>query len=358
MPMLEKRDLETTRAALRDWLRATLPESAEPELVEVTLPEGSGFSSETLLVTANWRDEQGLRTHELVVRLASTRFKVVREVSLTNQLRVMRLLAEHSAVPVPEVLWYEPDETIIGGPFLVMRKVPGRVPSDQPPYHEAGWLVDTPPAERTAIWWSGLDTVVRLHSLDVRSHDLSFLAGAGQDPVAALLDRLGEQQAWVTEADLPEIRDARAWLLANQPAVHDDPVLLWGDARLGNMLFTGTSVTGALDWEKAMVGPREIDLAWFLYVDRHHSEAVRLPRLPGLPDATETVARYQELTGHELRDLPYFEVLSGYHFALLMIKALALLIEFGLLPEDVGAAYVRDNSSTQLLRGALADVAR
>ncbi|HEX5121121.1 MAG TPA: phosphotransferase family protein [Pseudonocardiaceae bacterium] len=356
MPMLEERDLVRSKIALLDWLHAKLGEPAEAELVDLRPPEGSGFSSETLIVTANWSDDTGRHTHELVVRLASTRFRVVREVSLTEQAQVMRLLAGHSTVPVPEVLWYEEDPSILGGPFLVIRKLPGRVPGDQPPYHEAGWLVDTAPADRTAIWWSAVDTLVRLHSFDTHAHDLSFLAGSGAPPLRGLLDRLGAQQDWVAEADLPEIRQAREWLLANQPAAHDDPVLLWGDARIGNMLFTGTGVTGALDWEKAMVGPREIDLAWFLYVDRHHSEGCRLPRLAGMPEPAETIARYQELTGHVVRDLPYFEVLSGYHFALLMIRAVALLLEFNILPTEIGANLVQDNSSTRLLRTTLSDL--
>lgn len=356
MPMLEERDLTATRVAFGQWLAAKLGPDAESAVFEIVPPSGTGYSSDTLLVSAGWRVAGVETVSELVLRLEQRRFRVVQTVDLAEQAKVMRLLAERTDVPVPELLWHEPDPTALGSPFLVMRRLPGRTASDQPPYHEAGWLFsDTTPAQRAEIWWAGLHTLAELHALDVRSVPSQLLPQVTGLP--ALLDRLADQQAWFDQSDLAVTVAARDWLRANQPAPCEQPVLLWGDARLGNMLFVENRVTGALDWEKAMIGPREIDLAWFLYVDRHHSEGCRQPRLAGLPGAAETVERYQELTGHRLRDLAYYQLLSAYHFALLMIRAVVLLIEFDLMPEQVGAHYVTNNSATAMLQTCLTELA-
>jgi aminoglycoside phosphotransferase (APT) family kinase protein len=359
VPLLEERDPVAAGAALRAWLRFRLPPDAEPDVEAVTAPAGSGFSGETLLVSASWAEAGERRPRELVVRTVHGRFRVAREVDLATQVRVMRLLRRHSTLPVPAPLWYEEDGATLGGPFAVMEKLPGRSPTDQPPYHQAGWLADAEPAERSAIWWAGVDAVARLHAVDVTGPDWAFLRGPAETSLRRHLDHLDAQQAWSRDAtDIGEIRAAQRWLRAHQPPEPDEPVLLWGDARIGNMLFgAGGTLTGALDWEKATTGPREIDLAWFLYVDRHHSEGCRLPRLAGLPGPAETVARYQRLVGREVRDMPYFQLLSAYHFALLMGRAVALLVEFDLMPEEVASDYVTSNSSTALLRACLAEVA-
>jgi aminoglycoside phosphotransferase (APT) family kinase protein len=42
-------------------------------------------------------------------------------------------------------------------------------------------------------------------------------------------------------------------------------VLLWGDARIGNMIFApGGTPVAVLDWETATFGQAEEDLAWYL----------------------------------------------------------------------------------------------
>ena len=66
----------------------------------------------------------------------------------------MRILDSDTDIPVPPVLWYEPDPGYLGAPFLVMRRIEGRVPTDMPPYHTGGWVTEISPTERMAMWWS------------------------------------------------------------------------------------------------------------------------------------------------------------------------------------------------------------
>src|SRR5712691_11912716 len=58
----------------------------------------------------------------------------------------MRILDSDTDIPVPPVLWYEPDPGYLGAAFLVMRRIDGRVPTDAPPYHTGGWVTEIGPA--------------------------------------------------------------------------------------------------------------------------------------------------------------------------------------------------------------------
>src|SRR5207244_12421350 len=107
----------------------------------------------------------------------------------------------------------------------------------------------------------------------------------------------------------PVIEAGLAWLRRHRPA--DEPLgLCWGDARIGNMIFAGARCRAVLDWEMATLGNPEQDLAWWLFLDRHHSEGIGLERLAGLPRRDEQVARYEELMGPPVRHLDYYGVFA------------------------------------------------
>jgi aminoglycoside phosphotransferase (APT) family kinase protein len=102
-----------------------------------------------------------------------------------------------------------------------------------------------------------------------------------------------------------------------------------------------------LDWEIAVLGQPEEDLAWFLFLDRHHSEGLYVPRLAGFPSAEETVTRYAELLGRPMRDMAYYEVLSGFKFTVIMSRIGQAMIDFGMIEPDND--FPHNNNCSQLL---------
>ncbi len=92
------------------------------------------------------------------------------------------------------------------------------------------------------------------------------------------------------------------WLEANWPedVAATDPVLVWGDSRVGNVLYDGFRPAAVLDWEMATLGPREMDVAWIIFAHMVFQELAGLAGLPGLPDfmrEEDVRATYAEHTG-------------------------------------------------------------
>ena len=249
--------------------------------------------------------------------------------------------------------WYEPDPAVLGAPFYVLSRVDGQVPTDMPPYHTDGWVTTVSPAERERMWWAGLGVLASVHALDVDALGLRFVdqISYGATGLAQRLSYYEHYLRWGYEGRVPVAEEALRWLRAHQPAETAEPVLLWGDARIGNIIYSGGAVAAVLDWELATLGQPEEDLAWFLYIDRHHSEGCGVARLPGFPDAADTVARYERLTGRTMRDMAYYEILAGFKFAVVMARIGQLFIHYDLVPADNDFPY--NNTASQLLAKTL-----
>jgi aminoglycoside phosphotransferase (APT) family kinase protein len=257
---------------------------------------------------------------------------------------------------VPRARWLEAgDATVLGAPFYVMDQVPGRVPPDNPPYHVSGWVTEIAPEERAALWWGGIACMARIHRLDWRAAGFGFLdrPERGATALDQQLAYYGDYLRWAAGGrEQPTVEAAFAWLRKHQPS-GEPTVLSWGDARIGNILFDGTRPAAVLDWEMVGLGSPEVDLAWQVFLDKHHSVGIGQPRLPGFPSYEATVERYQEQSGFAVRHLHYYEVFAGFRFAVIMLRLAQQLVTYALMDEVSGRAFERCNTVTRLLAGLL-----
>ncbi len=345
MPAPHGRDLEATRVQLLEWVTLRLPEIPSPRIENLGGPGATGFSSDTLMFDVVAGD--GSR-REWVARIKPTGYQVFPAYDLSLQVRVQRALAG-TDVPVAPVVAEETDERFLGAPFYLMGRVRGRIPTDNPPYHTGGWVTEVAPEERATLWWSGLDVLARIHRLDWRALGLADLATPerGATPLAQQLDFYEAYLGWAARGKpQPTCEAAFEWLVRNQP--RDEPTALcWGDARIGNMIFDGGRCAAVLDWEMVTLGNPEQDLAWWLFLDRHHSEGVGAPRLEGFPERAETVARWEEIVGRNVRNLAYYEAFAAFRFGVIMIRVSQQMVEYGVLPAD--STFETDNTVTRLL---------
>jgi aminoglycoside phosphotransferase (APT) family kinase protein len=235
-----------------------------------------------------------------------------------------------------------------------MDRVDGRVPTDNPPYHIDGWLkTEATPEERAGIWWSGIETLAAIHQLDYRALGFDFLdkpelGSNGLQQGLAYYDRYFE---WAARGrDHPTAQAAFEWLRKNAPEDEAD-VLVWGDARIGNIIFEsqGTRPVAVLDWEMVTHGSPEADLAWTIFLDRHHSEGIENPRLEGFPSYEESVARYEDLSGHRVKNLHYYQVFAGFRFSVIMMRLAQQMVKYEVMDEEAGRNFEVNNTVTRLL---------
>lgn len=300
-------------------------------MVGVRQPK-TGFSADTLLLDTIG----GEGPVALVVRIERVGRHMFLDSSIPRQARMMDLLRQ-AQVPVPSVLGWSTDLSILGAPFLVMRACAGESLPQHPSYHVAGLLIDLAPAQRAHAWEDALAVMARINRTDWRA-DGSFLMTPAYG--APGLDHyLGWLRAWrklACPGPHPVVDAGMAYLAEHQPA-GAPAELLWGDSNAGNFLFgPDGSVTAVLDFEAAAIGPAEIDLGWWFMVDRMLAAGNRLPE--GMPGRAAQIAHFERALGRPVDDLRYYEVLAAMRMALVMARTGGLLIQSGVLPPDNAVA--------------------
>lgn len=355
MPIPEQRDREQTRKALTGWLEGKLTGAQHMVLSELGGPASTGFSNETIIFDASWRERGREHRGSYAIRVQPTAHTVFLESFFVHQYRVIKTLGERTDVPVPPVHWYEDDPSVLGAPFFVMSKVEGQAAGDQPPYTAAGWIFDATPEQQERMWWDAVEVMARIHDLDWRGLGLDFLDRPHLGE-RGLDQQLAYNQAyfeWAARGEPePIVEAARSWLIANRMPEDEPDGLCWGDSRIGNMLFQDFEVHAVLDWEMVTIGNPLQDLGWWMFLDRFHSDGHHLPRLPGFPSREATAARWSELTGRNTANLRWYEIYAGYQFGIVMMRLAQLMTQFGLMPE--GNDYERDNHVTRELARLLA----
>ncbi|KUI20431.1 aminoglycoside phosphotransferase [Mycobacterium lehmannii] len=346
------RDLSTLPGVMSRWLSTVLPGGAAPEITVESGVDANGMSSETIILTGRWSVDGQPQDQKWVARVAPTTedVPVFSSYRMDHQFDVIRLVQEKTDVPVPQVRWLENSGDVLGTPFFLMDYVDGRVPPDVMPYTFGGnWFADSPAEQRRELQDATVGVIAKLHSIPEPETVFGFLDD-GSDR-NALRRNLNWLQDWYQFA-VPDIgrsslvERALDWLEANWPAdaAGNDPVLVWGDSRVGNVLYSGYQPVAVLDWEMATLGPREMDAAWMIFAHNVFQELAGLAGLPGLPDfmREEDVKKtYAALTGVELGDLNWFYVYSGVIWACVFMRTSARRVRFGEIeqPDDVESLF-------------------
>ena len=265
-------------------------------------PVGDGHSNVTYLVRREGR--------EVVVRrpprppLPPSAHDVVREA------RLLRAI-QGTAARVPEVLAVCDDEAVIGAPFYVMERIRGEVITKEVPA-----ALDTP-AERRRIGEQLIDALVEIHGVDWQA----CLEGFGRP--SGYLQRQVRRFAGLWEhsrtREVEAVERVGAWLAEHIPE-SGPATIVHGDFRLGNTMFAADAparLCAVFDWEMATIGDPLADIG---YMCATWSEAGdppvgrfelgRVTRAEGFPTRAELIARYEERSGREVRELPWYTTLA------------------------------------------------
>jgi aminoglycoside phosphotransferase (APT) family kinase protein len=358
------RDPEQVRQRLERWLGDILGPGSRPVVSAVEGTSTTGMSSETLLFSAAWTADSTRHDERLVARLApdAADVPVFPEYDLEKQFRAIRTVSELTSVPVPRARWCETDAGPLGTPFFVMDRVDGVVPPDIMPYNFGdNWLFDASSEEQRRLQDSTVGVLAELHGITPAEEHFDFLAvdGPGDTP---LRRRVGNTAAWYEFARArggrsPLVERTFAWLDDNWPSQESAPVLVWGDARIGNVMYRDFTPVGIFDWEMAALGPRELDLTWLVYAHCVFQDIAATYGLGGMPAFLryeDVAGSYERLTGHTPRDLEWFAVYSAVQYAIVFLRTGARSVHFGEreMPEDVDDLILNREPLERMLAGS------
>jgi len=206
------------------------------------------------------------------------------------------------------------DDAVIGSWFYVMDCVDGRTIWD-------GAMPGATPAFRRATYFAMVDTLARLHSVDVAAAGLADYGKPG-NYFGRQVDRWSKQYRLAETETMPEMESLIAWLPATLPE-QDRTSVVHGDYRIDNMIFAADEprVVAVLDWELSTLGDPLADftylcMAWV--TDNAGRSGVQdLDRNAlGIPELDEIVARYCEKTGRAgIPDINWYLAFNFFRLA-------------------------------------------
>jgi aminoglycoside phosphotransferase (APT) family kinase protein len=334
------REPQTVRATLESWLGTVIGSAGAVSVRNVRGTEANGMSSDTLLFDASWQETDGTtRDESLVARVApdAADVPVFPTYDMQAQFDVVRLAGELSGAPVPDTLWCETDPAALGAPFFVMRRVDGEIPPDVLPYPFGGnWLYDAPRDHQQRLQDTTVEAIAALHAIDRPTERFAFLERP-DDGDTYLRRHVAHTRAWYDMVAReggrsPLVERGFEWLSRHWPSYESDPVLSWGDSRIGNVIYRDFRPVALLDWEMAGLGPRELDVAWLVFAHEVFQELTTSLGLEGMPhflQADDVCARYESLTGDAPRDLDFYRRYSALQWGIVFLRTGQRQTHFG-----------------------------
>jgi aminoglycoside phosphotransferase (APT) family kinase protein len=259
-------------------------------------------------------------------------------VDLPAQAAVHRALRA-AGLPAPEVLTVEADPAWLGVAFLVLSHLDGRAAGEVPGLEP--WLIESTPAEQGRIHEQFIDALAAVHSVNWSATEAGTLLRTG---VTDEIDYWSTYIEWAADgAPATQLVECLAWCRQHVPLATTGS-LLWGDARLGNVMYDAQhSLVGLLDWELASIGPAEMDLAWYLALDELTARLARAS-VPGFLDRASFVSAYERRLGRATEDLAWHEVFA-------LVRATAINDREARIAQMTGSAFPgTSGNDTPLLR--------
>ncbi len=293
--------LDSRKDALAEWL---CRQAGSKIQVNNLKPLAGGASQEL------WGlDLQGLEGGplELVLR-ADAGGTLLNSLTKADEFRLLEI-SYKAGVTVPKPYWLCEDTEVIGRSFYVTARVKGeaigrKIVRDKE-FEEARQVLPAQMARELA----------RIHSINQQNSDLEFLARLDPAiPVNAsrrlymLLDHFkGEFH--------PALELGLRWLVQNAPPL-DQPVLVHGDFRIGNLMVGPKGLTSVLDWELSHLGDPAEDLAWPQV--RFWRFGNNLKRVGGIAGPAALFEAYEKETGKPVdrKRVHYWEVMGNAKWAL------------------------------------------
>ena len=233
-------------AKLQAVLRETMPNAAALTVTEMKLVAGGRSKLTALVAQSGCAD----LPRDLVFRQDWA--SAVTGTSVTSEYELLSRIAP-LGIRAPQCLHYVAGPNAIGGPFMIVSRLPGSPKGD---------IFEPPASPRLALQLAGQLAALHAHP----AADFSDIAALDErdftaEQLMVTITKL-RQTHNVFGQDIPTIHSAFDWLEQNVPAVAVAKSLVHGDLGFHNFLVDGDELSAVLDWELAHFGNPAEDLGY------------------------------------------------------------------------------------------------
>ncbi len=301
---------------LASYLQTRLPGAAGIVVSGIARIPG-GASRETWSFDAEW-EEGGARVKRgLIVRRdpPGSLLDTDRHV----EFRIYQAMAK-AGVPVPPMLWIEPEGANLERPFFVMERMPGQA-------NGAVLMSPNYPGSRDEIARQKADILVRIHRADWRGLGVAEFLGPPPAPETAAQNEIDRWET-IMRNDMmepqPVLELAFRWMKRNKP-VAPAITVVHGDYRTGNFLFDDHEITSVLDWEMVHLGDPLEDVGWLC--GRSWRQGRELAG--GLVERERFYEMYEAAGGYAVdrRSVLFWEVLGNVKLAVIFLTGGRAFVE-------------------------------
>jgi aminoglycoside phosphotransferase (APT) family kinase protein len=250
-----------------------------------------------------------------------------RDAGILREWRLIEAL-DGTDVPCTPAIAMCTDTAVLGRSFYLMGFVDGWSPMglETNADGEKPWPApfDTDLAARQGLAYELIDGIALLSKVDWQAKGLGDL-GRPDGFHERQVERWTGFLERIKGRELPGFDEAAEWLRAHKP-IDFIPGLMHGDYQFANVMYRHggpARLAAIVDWEMGTVGDPKLDLAWVVnawpedtsggegtvggYVDMTH-----------MPSRTQVLERYSEVSGRQVDDIDYYNVLARWKLAVVL----------------------------------------
>ncbi|MHA2363073.1 MAG: phosphotransferase family protein [Candidatus Hodarchaeales archaeon] len=226
-----------------------------------------------------------------------------------REFKVMDYLHKNN-YPVPEVLYLESDDSILGKPFVIMEKIN--------PLSMGSKFMNSDRKTQEKIISLFCQKLVELHNLDWKP----FLKKDIKDPYYFINTKLGEFKNYIHRFQKYEFHPSLEWLSNKKSMVPCKKLsLTHNDYHFYNILLDKDDKPFIIDWGNADIADYRMDLAWTLLLMSTYGRAkVR----------EQILTTYDDIAGLRTENIEYFEVMACIR------RLFSILVSLGEGAEELG----------------------
>ena len=315
--------------------------------VDVTVEQVSGGSSNLTYRVRHGDQDWILRRPPLSHVLATAN-------DMKREFTVQRALHPTDG-PVPRVLEFCDDESVLGAPFYVMERLDGIV------FNDASDVAHLDEAQSLAASHELMDVLARLHAVDPAAVGLAEF-GKPAGFVERQVRRWSTQWERSKQRELPEI-DEVARRLAGAIPTEGAASIVHGDYSFNNTMFRRDEparMLAVLDWEMSTLGDPLTDVGmvaiyWaevgeLMWSSREHPQPHRANA--GFPSVDDLLERYATTSGRDLDGIDFYRALATFKLAVITEGAHARIAGAGDTERAAGVDRTVRNLASMALDAA------